>query len=447
MIKIALFNLATCEIVENAKTASPPKISHANKRIYEIDAEVFFRMVKASIDDFCRRYRPIEGILFSTQMHGCVLEDKNSGRAVYISWQDSRCLCTMPGSHQSYLEHLAERFPQETMQSSGVEIKPALALCNLFALKTELKLCFALGNWELYTLGSWFISRLTGRNICHITNAAPTGMADVVAGHWRRDIIERAGLSGLKFPAIVHDLVACGEYRGQSVSIPVYPDMGDQQVSVLGSGAVAGDLVANIATAGQVILVNSGFAPGAYEIRPYFEGLYNFVISRMPAGRNFDVPVDFIREIGEKFFARTVYREYIWDRLREFLTLQDTQGLTGDVSFYETPEKLAEGEFSHINSYNFTVRNVFSSLLQDLARVYARQLAALTADKSISGKLFFCGGVARNHPAIIKAIAKETPLEAVLSTTTDEVWEGMFRLALVCSRRCQRLDETHGRIE
>jgi sugar (pentulose or hexulose) kinase len=445
-VKTALFNLETNDIVEKVKFASPHKNYNMNERIFEIDGEVFFSVVKESIDDLCRRYAGIEGILFSTQMHGCVLEGKKSGQTVYISWQDSRCLCKMPCSEKSYLEHLTELFPLETMRSTGVEIKPALALCNLYALKSEKEVSFDEGDWELYTLGSWFIRRLTGKNTCHITNAAPTGMADAINGIWRWDIIKKAGLSGIKFPEISDDLKACGEYRYGSCLIPVYPDVGDQQVSVLGCGATTGDVVANIGTAGQIVLISSEFISGPYEIRPYFEGLYNYVISRMPAGRNFDVPVEFIREIGKTFFEKPVSKEYIWDRLQDALTLQDTQGLEGDISFYETPEKLADGKFSHINYYNFTVKNLFSSLLQDLARVYARQTTALTAGKPISGKLFFCGGMAHNHPVIMKAIEKESMLTTVPNDSSDEIWDGLFRLALVCTGRCKDLNETSWRL-
>jgi sugar (pentulose or hexulose) kinase len=445
-VKSALFNLETGDIVEKSKTVSPRKNNNANERIYEIDGEIFFKVVKESLDDFCSRYTDIEGILLSTQMHGCVMEERQSGRAVYISWQDSRCLCRMPGSEKSYLEHLAEMFSPDVMRSTGVGIKPALALCNLFTLKSEKNLRLDDGNWEFHTLGSWFISRLTGRNICHITNAASTGMADPVKSVWRRDIIEKAGFSGLGFPEITNELRVCGEYCFGSRSIPVYPDVGDQQVSVLGSGAASGDIVANIGTAGQVILIHSGFSPGSYEIRPYFEGLYNYVISRMPAGRNFDIPVEFIREIGKRVFEMDVSREYIWARLGDAMTLQDTQGLAGDIGFYETPEKLADGGFSGINHYNLTVKNVFSSLLQDMARVYARQIAVLTAGKTISGKLFFCGGMVSNHPVIVTAVENETSLKAVSGVSVDEVWNGMFRLALVCTGRCVNLDETRGRL-
>jgi sugar (pentulose or hexulose) kinase len=445
-LKFALLNLDNGEIVEKTKTSPPHKNLHDNERIFEIDGDILFRTVKERIDYYCCHYAGIEGILFSTQMHGCVLEDKISGHTVYISWQDTRCLCMRPGFANSYLEHLAEVFPLDTMRGTGVEIKPALALCNLFALKSEKGLCFDEGCWELYTLGSWFIYRLTGQNICHITNAAPTGMADVVKNTWRCDIIEKAGFSEIKFPKIVDDLKVCGVYRNGSVSIPVYPDVGDQQVSVLGSGATTGDVVANIGTAGQVILINPDFSPGSYEIRPYFEGLYNYVISRMPAGRNFDVPVEFIREIGRTVFDKSVSKEYVWSQLGGALTLQDTQGFEADISFYETPEKLASGNFAYINHYNFTLNNLFSSLLHDLARIYARQISILTTGRTISNRLYFCGGMTHNHPIVMEAVEKETSLKAIPSRSSDEVLDGMFRLALVCTERCKDLEETRGRL-
>ena len=81
-------------------------------------------------------------------------------------------------------------------------------------------------------------------------------MADITQGVWRKDIIQKAGLDTIKFPEITRELTVCGVYRNGGLAIPVYPDIGDQQAAVLGSMARTGDLVANIATAGQIMLAS-----------------------------------------------------------------------------------------------------------------------------------------------------------------------------------------------
>jgi sugar (pentulose or hexulose) kinase len=449
-VKAAVFDLETCAVVETAKYASPERTANADNRVFEINAGRLFDIVKISIDDFCGRYNGVKGILFSTQMHGCVLEVPGSAEDVYISWQDSRCLHRMPdragAAGISYLEYLSRVFPPERMRSTGVDIKPALALCNLFAYMYRKDFRVPPGT-ELFTLGSYFIKRLTGNNICHITNAAPLGMVDIAKGIWREDILQEAGFDKIKFPRITRKLEACGTYRSCGADINVYPDIGDQQASVVGSMARTGDLVANIATAGQIILVDDGFHPGAYEARPYFEGGFNNVISRMPAGRNFEVPIDFIQEIGVKVFGVSLNKEDIWKRIRGELTLEDTQGMEADISFYELPHKLAEGKILNINHYNFTLRNFFSSLVRDMAKVYVRYIQTLCEGRPFTGKLIFCGGMARNNPVLIQAVEAVSGLRGVLAGAKDEVYTGMLRLALICTGLSKNLQETEKRME
>ncbi|MDR1179284.1 MAG: hypothetical protein LBK44_02160 [Spirochaetales bacterium] len=449
-VKAAVFDLESCRIVETAKYASPERLPDPDNRIFEMDAGRLFDIVKTSIDGFCSRYAKVVGILFSTQMHGCVFKAPGGTRDIYISWQDSRCLDMMPRSQGeagiSYLDYLARVFPPEIMRSTGVGIKPALALCNLFTCVSRKDERIAPGT-ELFTLGSYFITRLTGNNICHITNAAPLGMVDISQGIWREDILRGAGLDKIRLPRITRELTPCGTYRYNGADINVYPDIGDQQASVLGSMARTGDMVANIATAGQIIFVDDGFHPGNYEVRPYFEGGFNNVVSRMPAGRNFEVPIDFIQETGLKIFGVSLNKEDIWKRVRDELTLEDTQGLEADISFYELPHKLAEGKFLNINHYNFTLRNVFSSLVRDMARVYARYIQVLREGRSFTGRLIFCGGMAQNNPVLLHAVEAAAGLRGVLAGSRDEVYTGMLRLALICAGLSKNLEETEKRME
>ena len=54
-----------------------------------------------------------------------------------------------------------------------------LFLCNLYALFRQGKLERG-GEARVYTLGAYLIEKLTGNSVCHITNAAPMGFANIL---------------------------------------------------------------------------------------------------------------------------------------------------------------------------------------------------------------------------------------------------------------------------
>lgn len=440
-IKSFLFDLDKRIVLREDREPAPQRTPHVNHRIFEVAAEEVFSVVERIIHNYCQECGGVEGVLFSTQMHGCVYSDPDFSKDVYISWQDTRCLDLMPQGNNSYMEQMSTMFSAEDMLNTGVVIKPALALCNLYTLLYQRN--FQIGSKaELYTLGSYLISRLSGRNVCHITNAAPMGFVDITRGVWHGDILNKAGMSGIKLPSIISGFSACAEGRVGEYSFQVYPDFGDQQISVLGTLARDNDLVINIATAAQVILVKKGFRPGPYELRPFFDGSYCRVISRMPAGRNFDVFIDFICEIGKTIFGVHSEREDVWQHIQQHFTLGNTDGLTADIGTYELPDKLADGSIEHINHHNLTLSNLFTALLHNMGSVYAHYIHQICGDEEQLGNIIFGGGAAMNTPAIMLAIENAIGIKATPNKNRSEVQIGMLRAALMCSGVCSSLDET-----
>ena len=138
-------------------------------------------------------------------MHGFVLGD------TYVSWQDTSCLKKNPDGI-SYLDELKEKISREDMRRTGVYLKPSLGLCNLYAILGE-------GNQgreeEIFTLGSYLIHRLTGRNCCHITNAAPWGLVDLETKDWDPELLRKLSFDRMRFPEIAReDTQVCGSLSG-----------------------------------------------------------------------------------------------------------------------------------------------------------------------------------------------------------------------------------------
>ena len=151
---------------------------------FEIDAEAYFRQVQTALEYYLPQ-KP-GALLLSTQMHGCVLTDAAfQPLTPYISWRD--------GMGQNRLEDICTLVGKDATAPSGVPLKGNLALCALLsrrmsgdALPVRARFC---------TLGGYVIGRLTGEHVCHMTNAAPTGLVDVQNKRWNQPLLLRAGLA------------------------------------------------------------------------------------------------------------------------------------------------------------------------------------------------------------------------------------------------------------
>jgi hypothetical protein len=439
-IKSVLFDLEEGCIIEKSKMPMIDKIDNDDKNIFEIDANNLFQVIKNIIDDFLLRYNNIDGVLFSTQMHGFVYSSEDNEKDIYVSWQDTRCLNVMQGSNVSYLEYLKEHISIGEMEKTGVYLKPGLALCNLFTLLDQNS---ELRNYiTIYTLGSYIISKLTGNNICHITNAAALGLANIFTGNWETDILNKLELKNINLPQISRKYEDCGTYTFNGKSIKVYPDIGDMQTAVLGCSASCNDMVINIGTAGQVILLDHIIRKGNIEIRPYFENIFCNVISRMPSGRNLDVQIDYLREAGEKIFGISMKREDVWNKILNNLSSMDSQGLAVKSEFYELPDRLADGAIIHINRLNFTIDNVIIATLIDIGKIYKKYMELLYGPDGLKGNLYFCGGAALNNPMLVSTIEKEAALGKKAAYVKNEIYIGMFRLALLFTKKCKSMEET-----
>lgn len=425
--KLALLDAKTDSVLKTRRHAMLARIPCADEHIHEMDMDAIMGVVLEGLNDL-RRDEKIDGILLSTQMHGFVLSGPRIPREVYISWQDARCLAPMAPGGQSYMEHLSQLIRPEDMRNCGVYLKPALALCNLYAYK-EQQGADILQGAALDSLGSRVIFHLTGRRVCHLSNAAPMGLADIETCTWREDLLKKAGIPPLSLPRLADDLEPCGLWNG----IPVYPDVGDVQTAVLGGGAEENDVVANMATASQVIMVRArgplgGRNPAVIEVRPYFGGKYLHTISRMPGGRNLEVLIAFLREAGERIYGASLETGEIWQRILKGFAPGDSHGLSVDVGFYELPERLEGGCIGGINRANLTLDNLINAAMRDMGGIYKRYVDML-CEGTPAHSLIFCGGAIRNNLHLQRQIAQAIGLPWRLSAMDDEVFRGHIRIA------------------
>lgn len=449
-IKSAVLDLhrRSMDGVRRVRTPLPLAPPGGTSGRHETDADAIVHAVREMIDGRLAERPDAAGVLLATQMHGFVLADA-AGNAItpYISWQDERCMEPVgrqyAGTHLDLLRTLVD--PAE-LARTGIDLKPGLAMGNVFHWLRQRPDGAAPAGTRFCTLGSYVVLRLTGRNVCHLTNAAATGFADIAAAAWNRRLIEAAGCGKMAFPDLAPETEPAGRYEGRHGTIPIHPDLGDHQASVLGSlAAPRRDVVVTVGTAGLMSRVEDAYRPGAYEIRPFVGGLWLNTITRLPGGRNLEVLADFVRDIGETVFERRIDDGLLWDRLGALAARAaeaERDPLRVSVGFFPSQRGVREGGFTGVDSRNLRIGNLLRGAFEDMADIYAAVFGVLCPDRSDALRLICSGGVLSRSDALAGLLRQKAGVTAVRSPLPDESLAGLYRVALVCSGRCADYEES-----
>lgn len=261
---------------------STPQPLPARPGRHETDPEAFGDLVCSVIDTAVSENKRIAAVAFSTQMHGVLLADSvNVPLSPFLSWQDERALDETPAG--SVLERVSRAVPSEVLATSGIPMRVGIGAATLARWIEENDVHVEA---RVHTLGSYLLCRLRGPYATHVTNAAPLGLVDLRTGRWNTELVAAYGLDGFELPAIVEGYGAHGTAVLGGRSVELFPDLGDHQASVLGSGLEDGEFAVSLGTAGigARIAVAADAQPGV-EVRPYIDGRFLHVRSRLPGGR------------------------------------------------------------------------------------------------------------------------------------------------------------------
>lgn len=435
-LKASVLDMEQGTILKKIKRPAPERIGE-DKR-FEVKAEEYVLFVREVVDECIRFCGTIHGIVLATQMHGYVYSPlPKVGNDIYVSWQDMRCLDELQDG-QTYMAYLQQRISPKRMENNGVYLKPSLGCCNLYTTLAQNPQMPR--NGRLYTIGSYIIFSLTGNNVCHPANAAPLGLLNAKDLCWDHSLIHDLGFDEIEFPEVtLNSYQACGVYKTNGQSIPMFPDYGDQQVSIMGCMPLIGCGIANIATGAQVVLVTDRFIPGDYELRPYFEGKYLMTISNMPAGRGLDVLINFFRETALRLTGQELSIADTWRKIDHDFQLGN-ESLSVDMSFYATPQKLDGGSITGISHHNLHIDTIMSAAFEDMAQTYYDHFKIL-ARRCPLNAVICAGGVSWKTPMLVRAIHDRMGMPCELSPIEDEALAGLYRTALCCMGVIGSMDE------
>jgi len=233
----------------------------------------------------------IDGIGITGQMHGVVVVDEEREPVTnLITWEDRRCLSLMPDKNHTYLDVILDIF--RNRDNTGCIPSSGYMGCTLFWLSKNNLLPYR--NVKASFISDFVCSQLTGGNIyTDITNAASSGVFDILKNSWYKDFIDELDIPYSIFPEVLRPGEIAGklqstvsEKTGIPCGIPVCCAVGDNQASVLGSLKDWNDIVINIGTGSQISFITDFFNPdNNFEMRPFFDDKYLLVGAALCGGR------------------------------------------------------------------------------------------------------------------------------------------------------------------
>ena len=433
-LKSAILDLDAKKVVDSGRAPAPAFARTARTGAAllpenrEIPIEELTEAVRGLIEEAAAKV-PLAGAAFSVQMHGFMLFEKSGvPKTNYISWQDTRSLLPLADG-QSAVECLKRDYAEE-LAEDGILLRPNHSAGQLFRFMRDHP---DTKDAEFAMIGDGLVRMLTGARVpIHPTNAASSALYSLKENDWNRDFIEKLGFSGIDFPAAAETGGPLAVYESASGPVPLYAALGDQQATVLGIGAKAGDIFINIGTGGQVGFVTKEPVPGAYETRPYFDGTFIRTITQLPSGRMLNVLADLLADTGRSVFG--LADEGLRDKVWAFMDSVDPEeedengALSVDLDFFE-PEG---GSITRIRGAGLNPGNLIRSAYKGIGETYRIRSGALGIPEDARGSVVCTGGVIRKNRPLFESIRRAFPMECRLAETEDDSMEGLLKYALGC---------------
>lgn len=377
----------------------------------------------------CRGRRLI-GLGITGQMHGMLVVDAD-GVALgnLVTWQDRRCLENYRRTRRTFGEEMVRRCGGErAFRTTGCLPASGYLGATLFwMLERRLLPAEAV---QVGFIDGYVAARLTGgaRLCADATDAAGSGLFDVVSGRWDESI-----LRALHIPVgILPELRPMGSIvgvitggaaaaTGLLAGTPVCCPLGDHQAYILGAGGNPSRAVyINVGTGGQVSVVGDRFVRSAgIETRPFPRGRFVYTGATVSAGHAYALLERFFREIGRSLMGvRTT--EPLFPRMNRLAAAPT--GIICAPLFTGTRENpSAAGAFSNITEPHFTpggfARAVLEGIVQELYERYRSIPQRFRANRSV---LVAGGNAVRRNPLLRRILAARFGMRVVVSPHREE---------------------------
>ena len=407
----------------------------------EWDPARILSVIRQVLGEAASQAQGIAGIGVTGQMHGMLLVDGGANPVgPFFGWQDQRATEPHPSADGTVVAALTDLV--ESADPDGTVIRPKTGY--LGATLSWLLAHDAVPSNALATFLPDFVSaQLTSTQpVTDPTNAAGSGLFDVVTSRWHEPLLERAGIDGSLLPRVVQSGTSAGHLvddwaEGLDAGIPVCVACGDNQASFLGSVRDPGSSVLiNVGTGGQVSVSSDMPLTGpGLEARPYVDGNYILVGAGLVGGRTYAWLRDFYLAIGRTLFDVDASSEDVYERMTKLASDVDagSDGLSFEPLFTGTREEPSRrGSIEGIGTTNFSPGHVSRALLEGMIGqfrwLYGNALEAGAVERST---LVGAGNGIRKNAVLREIAEKDFGLKMQVPVHTEEAAFGAAMQAMV----------------
>lgn len=358
-------------------------------------------------------------LCISNEMHGFLLADDTGAPFTdYISWQKEL------GKEE--LGILSEPELLNIVKKSGMSLRAGLPICNLFYLSRHGYMEDKNGTLYFYTLGDFLIKKFTGEEpICHPTNAAATGLYNIIDKTWSNKILDFIDCSKVVFPMVGEKIISV---ERDGVLYHLLPAIGDHQAALFGAGMNGKVISFNLGTGAQVsVMCDNIELSEEYQVCPFFGGKYIKRIPHLPSGRALNVYFRFFKEVVN-LLSVGISDEQLWKILLEEAEKDTVKALSFEMSFFENPmTKKTVGSITNISEFGFTVGSVISGAIEGMIKNYIWAANKLCKTDIGIDTIIFSGGIASKISLIREEIVKAFPMVSNVIIARDETLIGLYR--------------------
>jgi sugar (pentulose or hexulose) kinase len=425
-IKGAVLNVESGRVEHVRRIPFPDPVPGLDPRYREFAPGQVLATTRTLIEELATLAAKCDGLVMCTQLGSVVLMN-NQGQAVSncFGWQDQRALEPHPSGAATYYQILQERTAQYRSEL-GNELPVGSPLSFLFWFAEQGKLEPGL---IPVSLGDFVLSSLSHQPPSVDTTTAMTyELLNLSTLQWHSEVIERLGLSAVRWPTLRKQGELAGTITISGASIPCFAAVGDYHCSLLGALLLEDELSLNISTGSQVSRIVPGLAPGNYQSRPFFDGKFANTISHLPAGRSLNVLVDLLTEIST---AQGASPAEPWLYIATAAAAVHNTDLGVNLGFYPGPCGEC-GAITNISEKTLNVGTLFRAAFENMAENYYAAAARIWPDRSWRG-IVFSGGLAFKLPQLRQIIQDRFQTESRLCPVEEDALCGLLLLATAFS--------------
>ena len=371
----------------------------------------------------------------SNEMHGFLLAYEDGMPLTdYISWQKEFGALEIKGTSAMQILNKPE-LSQEVLYT-GMPLRKGLPSCNLLYLYMKESIPWQNGKKIVfYTLGDYIIRYLSGKEpMCHPTNAAATGLYDIVGKKWNTQLLQIVIENKVRFLTVGEEVT---DFILENMRVYAYPAVGDQKAALLGSGLDKEDALSFILGTGAQVskLRAKPNCRKGYQIRPYFQEKYLKTVPHIPSGRALNVYFRFVKDLLEKFQVEFSDKD-IWDMFTEQISLEIDSDLTCDLSFFDNAVTGSEkGSIENIGEFDLTIKNIMTAVVNTMVKNFVVCAERIEGKAEDIKHIIFSGGIARKFEVLREQIIRYYPYAEKVDIAENETLIGLYQYGKMLSER------------